>query len=249
MENQAITSKGINMKIRCLLVDDEPPALKVLQSYISQISGLELVGLCSNAIEAIDLLHCKMVDVMFLDIKMPKIIGTQFLRSLTNPPKVIFVTAYREYAVEGFELDAVDYLVKPVSFERFLKAIDKLRRSGNRQVIAEEKQYNANPNAFVYLKSDKVMQKIFIDEIVYIESWKDYVKVFFNGGKHLLVKQTISAMESLLSEHKFLRVHRSFIISIDKISGYNNTCVRVDASDIPIGRLYKQVVLGQLTGR
>ena len=237
------------MKIRCLLVDDEPPALKVLQSYVAHISGLELAGVCSNAIEAIDVLHDKAVDVMFLDIKMPKIIGTQFLRSLSHPPKVIFVTAYREYAVEGFELDAVDYLVKPVSFERFLKAIDKLKRSGNQHVVEEERLYNHNPNAFVYLKSDKVMQKIFIDDILYIESWKDYVKLFFTNGKHLLVKQTISAMESLLSEHKFLRVHRSFIISLDKISGYNNTCVKVDVSEIPIGRLYKQAVIGQLTGR
>ena len=237
------------MKIRCLLVDDEPPALKVLQSYIAQISGLELAGVCSNAIEAIDVLHDKAVDVMFLDIKMPKIIGTQFLRSLSHPPKVIFVTAYREYAVEGFELDAVDYLVKPVSFERFLKAINKLKRSGNQHVVEEERLYNHNPNAFVYLKSDKVMQKIFIDDILYIESWKDYVKLFFTNGKQLLVKQTISAMESLLSEHKFLRVHRSFIISLDKISGYNNTCVKVDVSEIPIGRLYKQAVIGQLTGR
>ena len=237
------------MKIRCLLVDDEPPALKVLQSYVAQINGLELAGVCSNAIEAIDVLHDKAVDVMFLDIKMPKIIGTQFLRSLSHPPKVIFVTAYREYAVEGFELDAVDYLVKPVSFERFLKAINKLKRSGNQHVVEEERLYNHNPNAFVYLKSDKVMQKIFIDDILYIESWKDYVKLFFTNGKQLLVKQTISAMESLLSEHKFLRVHRSFIISLDKISGYNNTCVKVDVSEIPIGRLYKQAVIGQLTGR
>jgi DNA-binding LytR/AlgR family response regulator len=189
------------------------------------------------------------VDVMFLDIKMPKIIGTQFLRSLTHPPKVIFVTAYREYAVEGFELDAVDYLVKPVSFERFLKAIDKLKRSGNHQTITEQKLYPSNPNAFVYLKSEKVMQKIFIDDILYIESWKDYVKLFFTGGKHLLVKQTISAMESLLSEHKFLRVHRSYIISLDKISGYSSNCVKMHTTEIPIGRLYKQTVIGQLTGK
>jgi DNA-binding LytR/AlgR family response regulator len=244
-----IISKGISMKIRCLLIDDEPPALKVLQSYVSQISGLELVGMCSNAIEAMDVLHAKVVDVMFLDIKMPKIIGTQFLRSLMHPPKVIFVTAYREYAVEGFELDAVDYLVKPVSFERFLKAIDKLKRSGNHQTITEQKLYPSNPNAFVYLKSEKVMQKIFIDDILYIESWKDYVKLFFTGGKHLLVKQTISAMESLLSEHKFLRVHRSYIISLDKISGYSSNCVKMHTTEIPIGRLYKQTVIGQLTGK
>src|SRR6187455_3491987 len=116
------------MKMRCLLIDDEPPALQVLQSHIDQISGLEIVGKCGNAVEAIDLLHRKTVDVMFLDIKMPKIIGTEFLRNLSHPPKVIFVTAYREFAVDGFELDAVDYLVKPVSFERFFKSIAKLNR-------------------------------------------------------------------------------------------------------------------------
>src|SRR6478672_11750826 len=162
------------MKWRCLLIDDEPPALKVLQSHIAQVEGMEVIGLCNNAVEAINVLHQKSVDVLFLDIKMPMIIGTEFLRNLSHPPKVIFVTAYRDYAVEGFELDAIDYLVKPVSFERFLKAIDKLKRSGNHQTITEQKLYPSNPNAFVYLKSEKVMQKIFIDDILYIESWKDY---------------------------------------------------------------------------
>src|SRR5690348_4887141 len=126
------------MKMRCLLIDDEPPALKVLQSYIDQINGLEVAGLCSNAVEAMDILHCQPVDVMFLDIKMPTIIGTTFLKSLSHPPKVIFVTAYRDYAVEGFELDAIDYLVKPVSFERFLRAVDRLRRSEGHFVETEE---------------------------------------------------------------------------------------------------------------
>ena len=158
------------MKMRCLLIDDEPPALQILQSHIDQISGLEIVGKCSNAVEAIDLLHRKTVDVMFLDIKMPKIIGTEFLRNLSHPPKVIFVTAYREFAVEGFELDAVDYLVKPVSFERFLKAIDRLRRSSGYEGVREHKVYKPNPEAFIYLKIDRVRQKIFIEDILYIES-------------------------------------------------------------------------------
>src|SRR6476660_277674 len=116
------------MKLRCLLVDDEPPALKVLANYISQISGLEIVSQCKNAIEALNVLNEKAIDVIFLDIKMPKIIGTEFLKNLSHPPKVIFVTAYRDYAVDGYDLDAVDYLVKPVSFERFIKAITRLSR-------------------------------------------------------------------------------------------------------------------------
>jgi DNA-binding LytR/AlgR family response regulator len=234
------------MKMRCLLIDDEPPALKVLQSHIDQISGLEIVGLCNNAVEAIDLLHRHTVDVMFLDIKMPKIIGTEFLRSLSHPPKVIFVTAYREYAVEGFELDAVDYLVKPVSFERFLKAIDRLTRSTGQQTVFEEKLYMNNPDAFIYLKIDRIRQKIFLKDIVYIESWKDYVKLYFTNRKDLLVKQPISAIENLLSEHMFLRVHRSYIISLNKISGYSNTSIQLGSNDIPVGRLYKQNVMYNL---
>ena len=230
------------MKLHCLLIDDEPPALKVLESHISHISGIEIVAKCSNAIEAINVLHRRTVDVMFLDIKMPKIIGTQFLRSLSQPPKVVFVTAYRDYAVEGYELDAVDYLVKPVSFERFLKAIDKLKRSMGQDGVVETKMYKTNPDAFIYLKADRVMQKIFINEILYIESWKDYVKLFFTNGKHLLVKQPISAIENLLSEHKFIRVHRSYIVSLNKISGYSNTSLQLGSTEVPVGRLYKQNV-------
>lgn len=235
--------------MRCLLIDDEPPALKVLQSHIAQIDGLEVVALCSNAVEAIKVLHQKTVDVMFLDIKMPMILGTEFLRNLSHPPKVIFVTAYRDYAVEGFELDAVDYLVKPVSFERFLKAIDKLQRAGTGIALREEKVYQSNPEAFVYLKADKATQKIFVNDILYVESWKDYVKLFFTGGKQLLVKQSISAMENLLSDQQFLRVHRSYIVSMDKISGYTSTSVKVQGAEIPIGRLYKKAFLNHLVTR
>ena len=234
------------MKMRCLLIDDEPPALQILQSHIDQISGLEIVGKCSNAVEAIDLLHRKTVDVMFLDIKMPKIIGTEFLRNLSHPPKVIFVTAYREFAVEGFELDAVDYLVKPVSFERFLKAIDRLRRSSGHEAVREHKLYEPNPEAFIYLKIDRVRQKIFIEDILYIESWKDYVQIHFTNGKNLLIKQTISAIENLLSDHMFLRVHRSYMVSLNKISGYNSTSLRLGTTEIPIGRLYKRNVGTQI---
>ena len=235
--------------MRCLLIDDEPPALKVLQSHIAQIDGLEVAGLCSNAVEAIKVLHQKTVDVMFLDIKMPMILGTEFLRNLSHPPKVIFVTAYRDYAVEGFELDAVDYLVKPVSFERFLKAIDKLQRNVAGKALREEKVYQPNPEAFVYLKANKVTQKIFVNDILYIESWKDYVKLFFTGGKQLLVKQSISAMENLLSNQQFHRVHRSYIISMDKISGYTNVSVKLQGAEIPIGRLYKKAFLNHVVTR
>ena len=235
------------MKLRCLLIDDEPPALKVLSSYISSINGLEIVGQCKNAIEALDVLHQKTVDLIFLDIKMPKILGTEFLKNLSHPPKVIFVTAYRDYAVEGYDLDAVDYLVKPVSFERFIKAISKVNRMMGRESLTTV-DHKPESDSFVYLKVDKDMKKIFLNEILYIESWKDYVKLFLFSGKNLLVKQSISSMENLLSEHKFLRVHRSYMVSLNKISGYNGISVQLETKEIPIGRLYKQMVIERLQG-
>ena len=237
------------MKLRCLLVDDEPPALKVLESHISHLNGLEIIAQCKNAIEALDILHQKTVDLIFLDIKMPKILGTDFLKNLSHPPKVIFVTAFRDYAVEGYELDAVDFLVKPVSFERFVKAVSKVKRMMAPENISPVNEYKPNSDAFVYLKVDKNMQKVFINEIVYIESWKDYIKVFLTSGKNLLVKQSITSMENLLSDHKFLRVHRSYMISMDKISGYNGLSVQVNTTEIPIGRLYKQVVMEVFNSR
>jgi DNA-binding LytR/AlgR family response regulator len=230
------------MKLRCLLVDDEPPALKVLQSHISNVNGLEVTGICKNAVEALDILHEKQIDLIFLDIKMPKLLGTDFLRNLSNAPKVIFVTAYRDYAVDGYELDAIDYLVKPVSFERFLKAISKVKKLLGHEVTTPAEEYKKNPEAFVYLKVDKSMQKVFVNEILFIESWKDYVKIFLASGKSFLVKQSIGAMENLLSEHSFIRVHRSYMVSMEKISGYNNATIQVEGKEIPIGRLYKQQV-------
>ena len=234
------------MKLRCLLIDDEPPALKVLANYISNINGLEIVAQCKNAIEALDILHEKAVDVIFLDIKMPKLLGTEFLKNLSHPPKVIFVTAYRDYAIDGYDLDAVDYLVKPVSFERFFKAITKLNRIIGKEPITTSVEYKSNSEPFVYLKVDRDMKKVFINDILYIESWKDYIKLFLTSGKNLLVKQSISAMENLLSEHKFLRIHRSYMVSLDKISGYNGLSVQLSDNEIPIGRLYKQAVMERL---
>jgi len=230
------------MKLRCLLIDDEPPALKVLAKYISAIDDLEIAGQCRNAIEALGVLRQKTVDVIFLDIKMPRIIGTEFLKNLSHPPKVIFVTAYREYAIDGFELDAVDYLVKPVSFERFFKAITKLNRLMGHEVSAPLANKESDPSAFIYLKVDRDMKKVFVNEIEYIESWKDYVKIFLTEGRHFLVKRSISTIENLLSDHKFMRIHRSYIVSLSKVSGYNALSVQLGKNEIPIGRLYKQAV-------
>jgi DNA-binding LytR/AlgR family response regulator len=234
------------MKLRCLLIDDEPPALSLLESYISQINGVEIVAQCKNALEALDVLSSKPVDLMFLDIKMPKLLGTDFLKNLSHPPKVIFVTAYPDYALDGYELDVVDFLVKPVSFERFVKSIAKVKRLMGQETVIPGAAAKSNSDAFIYLKVDRNMQKVFIDDILYIESWKEYIKVFLTTGKHLLVKQSISLTENILSDHEFLRVHRSYLVSLDKISGYNALSVQVGETEIPIGRLYKQAVMEAL---
>lgn len=237
------------MNLRCLLIDDEPPALKVLKSHIENVSGLEIVDLCKNAVEAIDVLNEKPVDLIFLDIKMPMLLGTDFLKNLSNPPKIIFVTAYREYALEGYELNAVDYLLKPVSFERFIKAISKVKKAIGKHEETLEEEYKPNPEAFVYLKVDKNMHKVLIDEILYIESFKDYIKVFLSTENNLLVKQSISSVEHLLSDHRFIRVHRSFIVAINKIKGFNNLHVQLPCNEIPIGRLYKQALMDAINLR
>lgn len=210
---------------------------------------MEIAGQCNNAIDALEVLRRCRVDVIFLDIKMPLIIGTEFFKNLSHPPKVIFVTAYREYAVDGFELDAVDYLVKPVSFERFLKAVTKLNKLIGNESPEGTSGLSASADAFVYLKVDRDMKKIFVNDILYMESWKDYVKVFLSSDKSLLVKQTISTMENLFSDHKFMRIHRSYIISLDKITCYNSLCVQLGKTEIPIGRLYKQVVMERLQNK
>jgi DNA-binding LytR/AlgR family response regulator len=231
------------MILRCLLVDDEPLALNVLQSHIANVNGLEIVAQCKNAIEAIDVLHQKPVDLIFLDIKMPKLLGTDFIKNLSNRPKIIFVTGYREYAIEGYDLDAIDYLLKPVSFERFVQAVSKAKKMVGNEMQTQVEEYKANPEEFFYLKVDKNMQKVFINEILYIESLKDYIKICLTTGKNLLVRQSISSIEKLLSAHRFLRVHRSYIVSIDKITGFNNVFVQLQSNEIPIGKLYKHAVM------
>lgn len=233
------------MNIRCLIVDDEPLAVRLISSYIQQVPGLEITGACNNAIDAFTVLREQKVDLLFLDIKMPKIAGTDFLRSISNPPKVIFITAYREYALDGYELDIVDYLLKPVSFTRFMKAVSKATKliSLDNNFSSINAEYNNNKDSFLYFKIDKQRQKVLLSDILFIESCKEYVKLHLEDGKSLLVKQGISTLEKLLSPHRFLRVHRSYIVTIEKISSYSQTCITIGDHKIPIGRLYKNEVL------
>ncbi|MDJ1480419.1 LytTR family DNA-binding domain-containing protein [Cytophagaceae bacterium YF14B1] len=230
------------MNLKCLLVDDEPPALEVLESHIGNVDGLEVIAKCHNAIQAFSVLQEKNIDLMFLDIKMPKLLGTDFLRTLRNPPKVIFTTAYRDYAVEGFELDAVDYLMKPISLERFLKAIAKVTKVEN-NFPSEEKKYQPNKDAFLYFRVDRKMVKVLTEDILYIESLKDYIKIFTtNDSKPLVVKQSMNALEEMLSETNFLRIHRSFIVSLSKIKAFTANHITIGSEELPIGRLYSHQI-------
>lgn len=235
------------MKLKCLLVDDEPPALKVLTAYLECMDNLELAGTCFNAFEAMQLLKEQPVDVIFLDIKMPRLLGTEFIRTLRMPPKVVFTTAHKDFALEGFELDAVDYLLKPFSFERFVRAVNKLIDNNIPTVPATDTNAGTG-NAFLYFRADRKMVKVELNEILYIESLKDYSRILRDGDKPLLVKKTISSIEQLLPEDRFLRIHRSFIVPIDKITAYTQHDVEIGDQEIPIGKLYRHQLM-RLTGR
>jgi len=226
------------MTWKCLLVDDEPLAIEVLEKHIEAVDQLQVVGTCRNAFQAMEFLQKKPVDLIFLDIHMPKLTGTSFVRTLQHPPKIIFTTAYKEHAIDAFELDAVDYLLKPISLERFLRAVNKLTQTTFTH--PEEMPVITEPvSGFIYFRSDRKMVKLFYDEILYIESIKDYIKIIREGNAPLLVKQSISATEELLPPHLFLRIHRSFIVSVKQITAFTNNDVEIQRVEIPIGRLYK----------
>lgn len=229
------------MKLRAILVDDEPHAIEVLDNYLANFTEIEIVARCRDTIQAFQTLQQQKVDLMFLDVKMPGLKGTDLLRSLKNPPKVIFTTAYQDYAVEGFDLNAVDYLLKPIPFERFLQAMDKVftgQDIGNRSIsIAEKLPVNSN-DIFLYLKVDRKMVKVNVDEILWIESLRDYIKVVLRE-KVLISKQKISLLEELLPEEKFLRIHRSYIVSVPKIESYHSHKIEIAGKELPIGRNFR----------
>lgn len=228
------------MKIRVLIVDDEPHAIDVIETYLANFSQMEVVGKCNNAIQAFQLLQQKPVDLMFLDIQMPGMKGTELLKSLKNPPKVIFTTAYSEYALEGFELDAVDYLLKPIPFDRFLRAVDKIYQLGDnklRPLIAYEAPVS-DRETFIYIKADRRTVKVNINDILWIESLRDNVKVVAKDEVYI-TRQKISLLEEMLPEQQFVRIHRSFIVALSKIKSFYSFSVDVNGHELPIGRNYK----------
>lgn len=232
-------------KIRCLVIDDEPPARDVLKKHIAEVELLELAGHCSNAVEALSFLQNNPVDLLFLDIQMPHILGTSFIRALKTPPRVIFTTAFRKYAIEGFELNAVDYLLKPIGFERFLQAVNKvmhvnLTGTGNNNHSGEMGSEQSRP--FLYFRVNRKMIKVFQDEILFIESLKDYIKVF-TPNKTIITKQPLSSLEEILPPDAFIRIHRSYIAAIDKIESFDTDSLEIGKKELPIGKIFKLDVL------
>jgi len=221
--------------IRCLAIDDETPALDILEDNIRQVPFLHLVQKCKNAFAALETMQQEPVDLLFLDIEMPGLTGLSFLKTLSNRPMVIFITAYRNYAVEGFDLDVLDYLVKPVSFDRFLKAVNKaLEYQGFKQ---KEDSPNSNYPDYLFINTEYQLTKVFIHEITYIEGLRNYIRIHLAGSaKPLLSKLSLKAIEERLPGGKFARVHKSFIVLLDKISSVRNDIIRIGDRDIPLSR-------------
>lgn len=228
------------MKIKCIVVDDEPLAQRVLEKYISSLSSLELLKKCNNALEAMSFLHQNEVDLMFLDIKMPELTGIEFLKILTHPPQIIITTAYSEYALEGYEYSVTDYLLKPFSYKRFLKAVNKVidKKIENNSILPASRE---PADDFIFLKADKIDHKILFSEIKYIEGYGNYIKVFTNN-KMLMVAETMTTIEKNLPTEIFVRTHKSFIVSIKKIDQIEGNIIRIGKSIIPIGNFYKRHV-------
>ncbi len=230
-------------KIRCLLVDDEPLAISLLQKHIDQIDFMEVAATCPNALKALELLKNSQIDLMFMDIRMPAITGIDFLKMLRHPPKVIITTAYREYALEGYDLDIVDYLLKPITFDRFFKATERFLRNSDLAVPLAAPA-NTGP-ADLYIKSAHKNIRLNPDDILYMESLKDYVKIYTINDT-ITTKQKISNMEAEFAGKGFLRIHRSFIVNLKHLNAFTASDVEIGKKELPIGESYKEFVFKRL---
>ena len=227
------------MKVKCLIIDDEPLAINVIKNYLEQIEDFELINTFSNAIDGLNFLKSNTVDVIFLDINMPVLDGLNFIKSLENPPLLIITSAYDEFAVETYELDVLDYLIKPIEFPRFMKALNKVnRRLENNKVF----QDTSKDRPYLFVKIDKKkMKKIFLDEILTVESLKDYLKINTLTGKYI-IHSTLSDFTNLLPANDFLRIHRSYTVALDKIDAVEGNSVEIEGLRYVIGRSYIEEV-------
>jgi DNA-binding LytR/AlgR family response regulator len=225
------------------VADDEPPAREILCRYIENMPDLQLVKECSNSMQVLSFLQVEEVDLVFLDINMPQLKGNELLKILKNPPKIILTTAYAEYALEGYELDVVDYLLKPIQFDRFVKAVHKaVQLNGHSFNQSLALQPEAKQESFVYFRADRKMVKVMLNDILYIESMKDYIKVVTTNGL-LITKQSMTSVEAMLPENHFIRTHRSFIVSLPKIKSFTHEIIEIDKTEIPIGKLFRNGVM------
>ncbi|GAB5554299.1 MAG: LytTR family DNA-binding domain-containing protein [Saprospiraceae bacterium] len=230
-----------NQLFSCLIIEDEPLAAEVIRDYISEVTFLDLKGICTDALDALDLLQRTPVDVLFLDIHLPKLKGLPFLKTLSYQPQVILTTAYHQYTLDAFEIGVVDYLVKPIEFMRFLKAVNKLQ-------FKQEQGFKAPTleplpqRPFRFFNVNKKMVRIFFDEILYVESLKEYCRIF-TAQENWVTRGQIGEMEAIFQAHRFMRIHRSYLVAIDKIKAYSTSKITVENKDLPIGRSYKRKVL------
>jgi len=227
-------------KTRCLIIDDEPLAIKLIRSHLSKLDSFEIAGECKNALKAIDFLKEQKIDLMFLDINMPEITGLEFLKTIPNPPYVIITTAYREYAIEGYDLDVVDFLLKPISFERFLKAINRYcNRTRSTQFKETKNSHEPAEKKYIYIQDGKNIYKLPYDDVVYFEGYGEYVKVI-TTNKTYTVRDSLTEFENKLSPDSFIRIHKSYIVNIQKITGFSAINVIINHTQLPIGRIYRK---------
>ena len=233
------------MKTRCLIVDDEPLARELIRGHIQKLENFEIVAECDNAMKAMDVIRNHSVDLMFLDIKMPQMTGIEFLKTLKRPPRVIITTAYSQYALDGFELDVVDYLMKPVTFERFFKAVNKFFQSGTPENVEFEAGNGRNQDAFIYVKENKRIIKIYLKEIDFIEGLNEYIRIH-TDNRRVVVKSSLQSIENKLPSDQFIRIHKSYIVSIPRIRAFNATTIELENAKLRIGRNYKNQVFSAL---
>ncbi|HZV69976.1 MAG TPA: LytTR family DNA-binding domain-containing protein [Saprospiraceae bacterium] len=227
----------------CLIIEDEPLAAEILSDYISEVSDLHLMDVCRDVMTASGYLRSHKIDILFVDIHLPKINGIDFIKTIQNQSQVILTTAYDHYALEGYNLNVVDYLLKPIEFSRFLQAIQKIKR--NHTTISEPAEGNPRKDSFHFFNVDKRQVKVFLDDILYIESLKEYIKIHTHEN-YLLTKLQIGEFESLLASPNLLRVHKSYIINLNKVTAYSANLIEIGKHQIPIGRTYKEFIMKHL---
>jgi len=225
-------------KTKCLIIDDEPLAIKLIRSHLTKLDSFEIAGECKNALKAFEFLKKEKIDLMFLDINMPEITGLDFLKSIPNPPYVIITTAYREYAIEGYDLDVVDFLLKPISFERFLKAVNRYCNRTRLSARSPDNDIETNEKKHVYIQDGKNIYKLLYEDTLYFEGYGEYVKVI-TSTKTYLVRESLTEFEHKLSPDSFLRIHKSYIVNIQKITGFSSIHVLLKDVELPVGRIYR----------